>query len=50
MENTYTEIIDFIRTNPGICFFFLLILLGMFAMLYLAVANTPYYANGGPVI
>jgi hypothetical protein len=50
MNEMYEEIITFITTNPGVVFFFLLILIGMLAMLYLAIANTPYYANGGPVI
>jgi hypothetical protein len=50
MNEMYEEIITFITTNPGVVFFFLLILLGMLAMLYLAVTNTPYYANGGPII
>jgi hypothetical protein len=47
MENTYTEIIDFIKAHPGVLLYFLLLVFGLLAMLYLAVANTPYYPNGG---
>lgn len=43
MEKVYSEIIEFVRDNPGVVGFFLLIMVGMFAMLYLAVVNTPYY-------
>lgn len=46
MNQMYEEIILFIRDNPGVVFFFFLILLGFFAMLFLALANTPYYHIG----
>ncbi len=46
MEKVYTEIIEFVRDNQGVVGFFLLIMVGMFAMLYLALVNTPYYGVG----
>jgi hypothetical protein len=47
MEKGYDEIITFITTHPGVLLYFILIVFGLLAMLYLAVSNTPYYAVGG---